>query len=65
MANERGKKWKQRQILFSWTPKSPWMVNAAIRLRRLLLGRKTMTNIDSMLKTRDITLPTKVYIFKI
>ena len=28
--------------------------------RRLLLGRKTMTNLDSMLKTRDITLPTKV-----
>ena len=28
--------------------------------RRLLLGRKAMTNIDSMLKSRDITLPTKV-----
>jgi len=30
--------------------------------RRLLLGRKTMTNIDSILKSRDITLPTKVHI---
>ena len=30
--------------------------------RRLLLGRKVMTNIDSILKTRDITLPTKVYL---
>ena len=29
--------------------------------RRLLLGRKTMTNLDSILKNRDITLPTKVY----
>ena len=29
--------------------------------RHLLLGRKTMTNLDSMLKTRDITLPTKVH----
>ena len=28
--------------------------------RRLLLGRKAMTNLDSMLKSRDITLPTKV-----
>ena len=28
--------------------------------RRLLLGRKVMTNLDSILKTRDITLPTKV-----
>ena len=32
--------------------------------RRLLLGRKTMTNLDSMLKSRDITLPTKVRIVK-
>ena len=32
--------------------------------RRLLLGRKAMTNLDSMLKSRDITLPTKVYIVK-
>ena len=30
--------------------------------RCLLLGRKAMTNLDSMLKNRDITLPTKVYI---
>ena len=32
--------------------------------RRLLLGRKAMTNIDSMLKSRDITLPTKVHSVK-
>ena len=32
--------------------------------RRLLLGRKAMTNLDSVLKSRDITLPTKVYIVK-
>ena len=30
--------------------------------RRLLLGRKTMTNLDSILKSRDITLPTKVHL---
>ena len=32
--------------------------------RRLLLGRKVMTNLDSILKSRDITLPTKVRIVK-
>ena len=32
--------------------------------RRLLLGRKAMTNLDSILKIRDITLPTKVHIIK-
>ena len=32
--------------------------------RRLLLGRKVMTNLDSMLKIRDITLPTKVHLVK-
>ena len=32
--------------------------------RRLLLGRKVMTNLDSILKSRDITLSTKVYIVK-
>ena len=31
-----------------------------MKLRRLLLGRKVMTNLDSLLKSRDITLPTKV-----
>ena len=32
--------------------------------RRLLLGRKVMTNLDSILKSRDITLPTNVFIIK-
>ena len=32
--------------------------------RRLLLGREVMTNLDSMLKSRDITLPTKVHLVK-
>ena len=32
--------------------------------RRLLLGRKAMTNLDSVLKSRDITLPTKVHLLK-
>ena len=33
--------------------------------RHLLLGRKTMTNLDSLLKSRDITLPTKVHLVKV
>ena len=33
--------------------------------RRLLLGKKAMTNLDSILKIRDITLPTKVYLVKV
>ena len=32
--------------------------------RRLLLGRKVMTNVDGILKSRDITLPTKVHLVK-
>ena len=32
--------------------------------RRLILGRKVMTNLDSLLKSRDITLPTKVHLVK-
>ena len=33
--------------------------------KRLLLGRKAMTNLDSILKSRDITLPTKVHLVKV
>ena len=41
------------------------MVTAAMKLKRLLLlGRKAMTNLDSVLKSRDSTLLTKVYIVK-
>ena len=32
--------------------------------RRLFLGRKAVTNVDNILKSRDVTLPTKVYIVK-
>ena len=40
------------------------MVTAAIKLRRLLLGRKAMTKLDSLLKSRNITLPTKIHLVK-
>ena len=50
--------------LFFWAPKSQQMVTAAMKLRGLLLERKVMTNLDSILKSRDITLPTKVRLVK-
>ena len=39
-------------------------VTVAMKLRHLLLGRKVRTNLDSILKSRDITLPTKVCLVK-
>ena len=60
------KQWKQWLTLFSWAPTSLQLVTAAMKLKDacLLLGRKAMTNLDSMLKSRDITLPTKVHLVK-
>ena len=42
------------------------MMTAAMKLKDacLLLGRKVMTNLDSMLKSKDVTLPTKVHLVK-
>ena len=51
-------------FLFWRAPKSLQMVTAAMKLRHLLLGRKVMTNRDSIFKSRDITLPTKVRLVK-
>ena len=59
-----GKQWKQCQTLLLGAPKSRQMVIAAMKLRRLLFGRKVMTNLDSIFKSRDITLPTKVHLVK-
>ena len=60
-----GKQWKQCQTLCVWAPKSLQMVIAAMKLkRRWLLGRKVLTNLDSILKSRDITLSTKVCLVK-
>ena len=59
------KQWKQGQTLFLGAPKSLHMVTASDEIKRLLLlGRKVMTNLDSVLKSRDITLPTKVHLVK-
>ena len=51
--------------LFWGAPKLLQMVTAAMKIKRhLLLGRKVMTNVDSILKNRDITLPRKVHLVK-
>ena len=58
MANRWGNSGKSGR-LFLGAPKSLQMVIAAMKLKDtyLLLGRKVMTNLDSILKSRDITLP--------
>jgi len=56
-----GKQWKQFQTLFLGAPK----ITADGEIERcLLLGRKVMTNLDSILSSRDITLPTEVLLVK-
>ena len=60
-----GKQWKQWQSLLFWAPTSLQMVTAAMKLRHLLLGRKVMTNLDSILKSKDITLPTQVCVVQL
>ena len=55
-----GKQCKQCQTLVFLAPKSLQMVIAAMKLRHLLLGMLVMINLDSIIKSRDITLPTKV-----
>ena len=59
-----GKQWKQWQTLFFGAPKSPDGDCSHEIKRRLLLGRKALTNLDSIFKSRDIMLPTKVRLVK-
>ena len=66
MANRWGNNGNSDRLYFGggWGPKSLQMVTAAMKLRHLLLGRKVMTNLDSILRSRGITLPTKVRLVK-
>ena len=60
-----GKQWKQCQTSFWGAPKSLQMVTAAMKLKDAYsLEKKVMTNLDSIFKSRDITLPTKVRLVK-
>ena len=61
-----GKQWKQRLTLF-WGGGSKITADGDCSheiKRHLLLGRKAVTNLDIILKNRDITLPTKVHLVK-
>ena len=56
---------KQCQTLFFWAPKSLRDGDYSHEIKRcLLLGRIVMTNLNSILKSRDVTLPTKVCLVK-
>ena len=60
-----GKQWKQCQTLFWGGSKITADGDCSHETRRcLLLGRKVMTNVDSIFKSRDITFPTKVHLVK-
>ena len=63
-----GKQWKQRQtvsdFIFGGSKITADGDYSHEVKRRLLLGRKVTTNLDSILKSRDITLPTKVHLVK-
>ena len=63
---QMGKQWKQCQTLFWGAPKSLQMMgDCSHEIKRcLLFGRKVMTHLDSILKSRDITLSTKVHLVK-
>ena len=60
-----GETMETERHLFSWASKSLQMVTVAMKLRRLLLQSKAMTNLDSLLKSRDITLLIKTCLVKI
>ena len=59
-----GKQWKPWQTIFLGSKITAGGDCSNEIKRRLLLGRKVMTNLDSLLKSRDITLPTKVRVVK-
>ena len=59
-----GKQWKRCQTLFFWAPKSLQMVIAAMKSKDAYSLEEVMTNLDSILKRRDITLPTNVHLVK-
>ena len=60
-----GKQWKQCQILFFFSSKITAGYDCSYEIKRcLLLGRTVTMNLDSILKSRDISLPTKVLLVK-
>ena len=66
MANRWGNNGNSERLYFLGAPKSLQMVTAAMKLKDAFsfFGRKVMVNLDSILKIRDIALPTKVHLVK-
>ena len=64
MANRWVNSGNSDRLYFSWAPESLWMVTAAMKLRHLFLGRKAMIDLDSILKSRNLTLLTKVCVVR-
>ena len=65
MGNRWGNSGKSVKLYFWGAPKSLQMVTAAMKLKdSCFLGKKAMANLNSILKSRDITLPTKVRLVK-
>ena len=64
MGNSWGKQWKQCQTLFFGAPKPLQIVIAPMKLKHATFGRRVMTNLGNIWKSRDITLPTKVHLVK-
>ena len=61
---DRGKVETVTDLIFLGSKITPDNVRSHEVKRRLLFGRKAMTNLDSMLKSRDITLPIKIHVVK-
>ena len=65
MANRWGSNGNSDRFYFWGAPKSLQMVTTALKLKdSSSLEEKVMTNLDSILKSRDVTLPTKVHLVK-
>ena len=65
MANRRGKSKNSDRFYYLLAPNSLWTMTTAMKFKDACsLGKKAMTKLDSVLKGRDITFPTKVFIVK-
>ena len=64
MANRWGNNGNNERLLFSWVPKSLQMVTTVMKLKDSYSLKEKLTNLDNILKNRDITLPTQVHLLK-
>ena len=59
-----GRQWKQCETLFFWAPKSLQIMTTAVKWKTLTPWKESYDNLDSILQSRDITLPIKVHLVK-